>query len=442
MLKHKGIFSSIWSLFLEISAIFAEKIKFYNEKGVMRNYELFIVLFYNGLFSTFFSAICSFFMALGLSPFTKNLYGNWYTFFKIVMVLNCLMLFVNLLSKNLNVPMIFMQVVNFLKSKFKSFRRFCFYLFSAYITVVVFVSILCHIFLQFFVKYGISSENAFIYSLIVSIGLTVAGFYSFPVKKDYRDINELLISPLFITVNISLGYVISKENILNNATQGHDDMVSKLLIMFLITASIQIITYFKKLFEKLHDLPDYEDEIHIYAKSAMEKLEFIKLYFGGIITKFNQVIEEFKFIKKDKYFYFRSLAIIIFGLIIVMVVSYLHDKSLLHLSQKDLDKTVSGIIKYIGLFGLMLFLIVRFYTFLILALKGKKGIKKSKRWEYFGLALVVFGMLIPIIVSVIPYRNSNINLVTGICLIVAAIIFWVTSFIEWLFISVERKSRL
>lgn len=433
MLERKRIFSSIWSIFLEISAIFAEKIKFYNEKEVMKNYELFIVLFYNGLFSTFFSAICSFFMALGLAPFTQNLCNNWYAFFKIVMVLNCLMLFVNLLSRNLNVPMIFMQVVNFLRSKFKSFRRFFYYLFGVYIIVVVFVFILCSIFWRFFIEYGISNENAFIYSLIVSIGLTVAGFYSFPVKKDFRDINELLISPLFITINISLAYMISKENILNNAAQGHDDMVSNLLIMFLITASIQIITYLKKLFEKLHDLPDYENEIHIYAKSAMKKLEFIKLYFREIITQLNQIIEEYKLIKKDKYFYFRFIASIIFGLIIVMAVSYFNDKSLLHLSQKDLDKSVSGIIKYIVLFGLILFLIDRFFTFLILALKGKEGIKKSKRWEYFGLALFGLGMLIPIIVSVIPYRNPHIILVAGLFLFVAAIIFRVTSFIEWLF---------
>ncbi|PGA36140.1 teichoic acid transporter, partial [Bacillus thuringiensis] len=84
--------------------------------------------FYNGIYSTFFSAIGSLSVAVVASLFTQNLYNNWFVFFIIFMILNSLMLFVNLSSKTLNVPMILMRLIFSLKNKFHSFKRLMFYI--------------------------------------------------------------------------------------------------------------------------------------------------------------------------------------------------------------------------------------------------------------------------------------------------------------------------
>ncbi|EJR95851.1 teichoic acid transporter [Bacillus cereus group sp. N28] len=435
-MKVEKILQSIWCLFLEITAIFAGKIKIYNEKQIA-NYELIIILLYNGIFSTFFSAIGSFFVALALSLFTKNLYSDWYVFFKIFMILNCLLLFVNLSSKTLNVPMIFMRVIFSLKNKFHSVGFFLAYIIKLYIVVGISVSILCFVLLHSFAQYGVKDEYSFIYALILSVGLTIAGVYSFPVKKIDRDINELIVSPIFIVLNIGIGYITSKANILNNARQGHEDMAQYLLILFLIAAFVQVITYLKKLFEMLHQLSEYEKDINSYANKGKKRFVFLKGYFKGNLIKFDQVIKDFKSIKKAKHKFLllisssliMALGTIYFSRGIEIGINYLGEIIVLF----KLDKFIVKILVYIILLGLFLFLSFKLYIFLVLAFKGKNVLKRSERWEYFSLALFIFGILMVIVANVFSIElSSNSFLVAGGCILVASTILSGVNLIEWL----------
>ncbi|AIK35616.1 putative membrane protein (plasmid) [Bacillus pseudomycoides] len=451
-MKAEKILQTIWCLFLEITAMFAGKIKIYNEKQI-KNYELIIIQLYNAIFSIFFAIIGSFFVALAVSLFTKNLYSDWYVFFKIFMILNSLMILVNLSSKILNVPMILMRLIFSLKDKFHSVKRFGLYIGKLYLIVICSIFILYLILLQFFTQYNVENEYSIIYALILSVALSVAGVYSFPVKKGDRDINELIVSPLYIVINIYIGYKTSKANILNNASQGNDDMTGNLLILFIITTFVQVITYLKKLFEMLHQLSEYEKEINNYASKGKKRFAFLKEGFKETLIKFNQVVIDFKSIKNAKHKFlllicfslFIAIGTIYLSRVIGIGVNYLRETIVLY----KLDKPISKILAYIILFGICLVMIFKLYNFLFLAFTRKKHTKGIKRWEYFSLALLLFGMLIMLVMTLVTTvfsieLSSNTALIAGGFMLASSTIFWGVDLTKWLFRKrkVEEKEEI
>lgn len=417
-------------MFLEATAIFAKKIKFYNEKQEIKNYLLLLVLFYNGIFSTILSILGSSFLALFLLLLTKNFLTNWLFFLKIMLILNILMLLLNLLSKELNIPMKFMQGLFSLRNKFKSIWYFFGFVSISYIALIIVIIIFCNLFFNIFIHYDVPSDNAFIYSIIISIGITVAAFYSFPVKKGDRDINELIVSPLFIVLNIGIGFVISKENILNNVRAGHEEMVLYIFVMFLVAASIQIISYFRKIFEKIHDFKGYEDKIDVYADNARIRLETIKCNLKKSVEPFNQLIKN---IKKEKSINKIILTAIMISLILVTGLFFPIGQELFRLEIINLDKTVSKSMINIVMIGVILFLAYKVFILLFLSIKGKVAFSFSERWEFLGGALFAFGMLILIVVNILPINlNPIIITFSGICIMVSITILGINTFTLWL----------
>ncbi|QWG30989.1 teichoic acid transporter (plasmid) [Bacillus mycoides] len=451
-MKAEKILQTIWCLFLEITAMFAGKIKIYNEKKI-KNYELIIIQLYNAIFSIFFAIIGSFFVALAVSLFTKNLYSDWYVFFKIFMILNSLMILVNLSSKTLNVPMILMRLIFSLKDKFHSVKSFGLYIGKLYLIVICSIIILYLILLQFFTQYNVENEYSIIYALILSVALSVAGIYSFPVKKGDRDINELIVSPLYIVINIYIGYKTSKANILNNASQGNDDMVGNLLILFIITTFVQVITYLKKLFEMLHQLSEYEKDINNYASNGKKRFAFLKERFKETLIKFNQVVIDLKSIKNAKrkflllicFSLFIAIGTIYLSRVIGIGVNYLGEAIVLF----KLDKLISKILAYIILFGICLVMIFKLYDFLFLAFKRNKHTKEIKRWEYFSLALLLFGILIMLVMTLVTTvfsieLSSNTPLIAGGFMLASSTILWGIDLTKWLLRKrkVEEKEEI
>ncbi|WP_369900857.1 teichoic acid transporter [Bacillus manliponensis] len=411
--------------FLELTAIYSEKIRVYNEERGWK-YQLFIALLYNGAFSVFLSVISSLFVSVILSIFTKRFDSSWYVSFKICLVLNGLMLFLNLSSKALNMPMLFLKAVFFIKDRFTTTSSFFKHIVVPYAVTGVSIYVMYYIILDFFNGFHINGEIAEIYSIILSVGLAVAGCYSFPVEKDIRDINELIISPILIIANIGIGYVISKENVINNLKLGHEKIASYIFILFLIAACLQVITYFKKLFEKLHDpdLSKYEKDITAYAGNGKEKMESIKKHVRFIIEEINRVVKEVEFTKKDKGFYFHFLAWISISLIIVIGVNYISKIIFI-----KFEKPIIVVLTYIVLFGLVIFLINKLGLFIYLAFIKREGVSKGKRWEYFGLACFIFSMLLSMITMLF---SINLNFVIIVFFVIAFTIFGITSFIGWL----------
>ncbi|WP_026590660.1 hypothetical protein [Bacillus sp. UNC437CL72CviS29] len=411
--------------FLEVTAICAEKIRVYNE-GRKWKYQLIVTLLYNGVFGVFLSVISALFVSVVLSVFTKSFYSSWYISFKIFVVLSGVMLFLNLSSRTLNIPMLFLKAAFFIKDKFTTMSSFVKHIFVPYAITGVSIYIMYHMILKFLSGFGINGEIAEIYSIILSVGLAVAGCYSFPVEKDVRDINELIMSPVLIIANIGISYAISKENVLNNLKQGHEDIASYVFILFLIAACLQVITYFKKLFEKLHDpeLSKYEENIVIYAGNGKEKMESIKGHIRSMIEEINQVIKEFKAIKKDKRFYFQFMAWISISLIILIGMNYISKIIFI-----KFEGPIVRVLEYVLSFVFLIFLINKLCVFAYLALAKKTGLEKRKRWEYFGLACFIFGMLLSVVTMLFSIR---LNFVTIACFVIASMIFLSTSFIGWL----------
>lgn len=446
------ILQTIWCVFLEITAMFASKIKIYNEKQT-KSIELFFLQFYNAIFGIFFAIIGSFFVALAVSLFTKNLRSDWYVFLIIFMILNSLMILVNLSSKTLNVPMILIQLIFSLKDKFHSVKRFGLYIFKLYLIVICSIVILYIILLHFFIQYNIGNEYCIIYAIILSVALSVAGVYSFPVKKSDRDINELIVSPLYVVMNIYIGYKISKANILNNASLGNNDMAGNLMILFIITTFVQVITYLKKLFEMLHQLPEYEEDINSYANKGKKRFEFLKGRFKETLIKTNQVVIDLKSLEDVKrkflllicFGFFMTIGTFLLSKVIGMGVNYLKET----IVSFKLEKLISETLAYIIIFAICLIMIFKLYNFLFLAFTRKKQAKKIQRWEYFSLALFLFGILIMLVTSLVATvfsieLSSNIPLISGGFLLASCTIWWGIDLTKWLLRKrkVEEKEEI
>ena len=101
-----------------------------------------------------------------------------------------------------------------------------------------------YIILDFLNGFGIRGETAEVYSIVLSVGLAVAGAYSFPVEKDMRDFNELIISPVLIVSNIGISYVLAKKCTKQFKTgSGRYSFIC--IYSIFNRCFLQVITYFK-----------------------------------------------------------------------------------------------------------------------------------------------------------------------------------------------------
>ncbi|MEM5672397.1 hypothetical protein AAHB54_16890 [Bacillus cereus] len=194
----------------EIIAIYAEKINIYNEKQIWK-YQYILMVIYNIVCSVLLSLIGSVMASLILALFTRDFLSSWHISFKTLLMLNGLMIVLNLGTEKLNIPMLFLKAVFYIKEKFTSMNSFIKYTVIPYTFTFLTLYYMYYIILDFLNGFGIRGETAEVYSIVLSVGLAVAGAYSFPVEKDVRDFNELIISPVLIVSNIGISYVLAKK---------------------------------------------------------------------------------------------------------------------------------------------------------------------------------------------------------------------------------------
>ncbi|WP_305454372.1 teichoic acid transporter [Bacillus mycoides] len=422
----------------EIIAIYAEKINIYNEKRVWK-YQSILMIIYNIICSVFLSLIGSVMFSLILTIFTRDFLSSWHIAFKTLLVLNGLMIVLNLGTKKLNIPMLFLKAVFYIKEKFTSMNSFVRYTVIPYTFTILTLYYMYYIILDFLNGFGIRGETAEVYSIVLSVGLAVAGAYSFPVEKDVRDFNELIISPVLIVSNIGISYVLAKKNALNNLKQGQEDIASYVFILFLIAACLQVITYFKKLFEKLHDseLSKYEEVIGDYAVNGNERIAAVKGYMQLMSVEVGKVIKDFKGLKefkKDKYVYFYFFICFTISVLLFIGGSYISETIIVRFK-----KPISMVCKYILLLLILVVLYKKLSFYVLSMLKDEEGLSKRKKWEYFGLAFFIFGMLLFFIMILLSINLSYI-IVTIIMFIflISMFILGILSIINWLL----RKEKL
>lgn len=430
----KGIVRTL----IELAAIYAGKINIYNEKRIYK-YQFVVMFIYNVICSLFLSLIGSIIASLISTLFTRDFLSSWYISFKTLLVLNGLMIVLNLGTKKLNIPMLFLKAVFYIKEKFTSMNSFIKYTVIPYTFTFLTLYYMYYIILDFLNGFGIRGETAEVYSIVLSVGLAVAGAYSFPVEKDVRDFNELIISPVLIVSNIGISYVLAKKNALNNLKQGQEDIASYVFILFLIAACLQVITYFKKLFEKLHDpeLSKYEEVIGVYAVNGNERIAAVKGYMKLMSVEVRKVIKDFKGLKefkKDKYVYVYFFICITISVLLFIGGSYISEIIIVRFK-----KPISIICKYILLLLILVILYKKLRFYVLSMLKDEEGLSKREKWEYFGLALFIFGMLLFFITLLLSINLSYI-IVTIIMFnfLISFFILWSLSIIKWLL----RKEKL
>ncbi|HFR4155989.1 teichoic acid transporter [Bacillus cereus] len=422
----------------EIIAIYAEKINIYNEKRIWK-YQSILMIIYNIVCSVLLSLIGSVMASLILALFTRDFLSSWHISFKTLLMLNGLMIVLNLGTEKLNIPMLFLKAVFYIKEKFTSMNSFIKYTVIPYTFTFLTLYYMYYIILDFLNGFGIRGETAEVYSIVLSVGLAVAGAYSFPVEKDVRDFNELIISPVLIVSNIGISYVLAKKNALNNLKQGQEDIASYVFILFLIAAFLQVITYFKKLFEKLHDpeLSKYEEVIGVYAVNGNERIAAVKGYMKLMSVEIGKVIKDFKGLKefkKDKYVYFYFFICITISVLLFIGGSYISETIIVRFK-----KPISIICKYILLFLILVVLYKKLRFYVLSMLKDEEGLSKREKWEYFGLAFFIFGMLLFFITLLLSINLSYI-IVTIIMFnfLISFFILGSLSIINWLL----RKEKL
>lgn len=422
----------------EIIAIYAEKINIYNEKQIWK-YQYILMVIYNIVCSVLLSLIGSVMASLILALFTREFLSSWHISFKTLLMLNDLMIVLNLGTEKLNIPMLFLKAVFYIKEKFTSMNSFIKYTVIPYTFTFLTLYYMYYIILDFLNGFGIRGETAEVYSIVLSVGLAVAGAYSFPVEKDVRDFNELIISPVLIVSNIGISYVLAKKNALNNLKQGQEDIASYVFILFLIAAFLQVITYFKKLFEKLHDpeLSKYEEVIGVYAVNGNERIAAVKGYMKLMSVEIGKVIKDLKGLKefkKDKYVYFYFFICITISVLLFIGGSYISETIIVRFK-----KPISIICKYILLLLILVVLYKKLRFYVLSMLKDEEGLSKREKWEYFGLAFFIFGMLLFFITLLLSINLSYI-IVTIIMFnfLISFFILGSLSIINWLL----RKEKL
>ncbi|MBD8015040.1 hypothetical protein [Planococcus wigleyi] len=245
------------------------------------------VLFINLFISLLLSSLIAFFIATVLIA-NYDFREEFWSYFIIFLSLFSLMILMNIFSKQINIPKIFLIVVFYIIGLLKS-------ILDAYLLFIMYTaifaggcSVLAYTFHQIFTRYGLNNELfSMTMSLIIGVGLTLGAFYGFPASKSQRDQNELLISPVLIIGSILIGYFISETNFISNINEGNGNFSLFILTIFVITAITQISSYFKKIIEKIYEIDKYNERI-IQESSIFEEKK------NRTINKFFQIIENTK----------------------------------------------------------------------------------------------------------------------------------------------------
>lgn len=408
--------------------------KFIDRLMKKENYSRLVVIICNLLFSAFISLFPSILISFIISMFNHQFLLEFKTYYFLSMMIFILMILVNLFAEQINIPMILLRITFYIKLKYKSATK-------TYVIALVTTLILCGLGQQLFNilfsalnRYGVQEEIAGIISIILAIGITISGYYTFPTNKQVRDTNELLLSPFFIIISIGMSYVVSERNMITNFAEGNREISAYILAVFMLTAINQIINYLKKLFEKMHESPENENKetIDLYTSSAWSKYVSRRKQFEkqlGIL-KVN-IIKLCTFIRKNyknKRFYIKTTAIVA-----LFIVSYFILKKVnIFLSEFKIPEYIINFLSPLFIIGVFLYILFKMICLTIFKLRGAPK-EKFVVLKCFSILLFFLSAFLYIITDYILGGNSHhLTNISAVLFGVASILYAVSYLVEWL----------
>ncbi|KUP34886.1 hypothetical protein AU385_03075 [Bacillus halotolerans] len=408
--------------------------KFIDRLMKKENYSRLVVIICNLLFSAFISLFPSILISFIISMFNHQFLLEFKTYYFLSMMIFILMILVNLFAEQINIPMILLRITFYIKLKYKSATK-------TYVIALVTTLILCGLGQQLFNilfsalnRYGVQEEIAGIISIILAIGITISGYYTFPTNKQVRDTNELLLSPFFIIISIGMSYVVSERNMITNFAEGNREISAYILAVFMLTAINQIINYLKKLFEKMHESPENENKetIDLYTSSAWSKYVSRRKQFEkqlGIL-KVN-IIKLCTFIRKNyknKRFYIKTTAIVA-----LFIVSYFILKKVnIFLSEFKIPEYIINFLSPLFIIGVFLYILFKMICLTIFKLRGAPK-EKFVVLKCFSILLIFLSAFLYIITDYILGGNSHhLTNISAVLFGVASILYAVSYLVEWL----------
>nr|WEZ50934.1 hypothetical protein P5662_04130 [Bacillus subtilis] len=403
-----------------------------------KNYSRLVVIICNLLFSAFISLFPSSLISFIISMFNNQFLIEFKTYYFLSMMIFILMILVNLFAEQINIPMILLRITFYIKLKYKSATK-------TYVIALVTTLILCGLGKQLFNilfsalnRYGVQEEIAGIMSIILAIGITISGYYTFPTNKQVRDINELLLSPFFIIISIGMSYVVSERNMITNFVEGNREISAYILTVFMLTAINQIVNYLKKLFEKMHESPENKETIDLYTSSAWSKyvsrrkqfkkqLEILKVNIFKLCTLIKKNY-------KNKRLYIKTTAIIAFFIVSYFILM----KVDIFLSDFKIPEYIMIFLFLLPIIGVFLYIL---FKMICLTIFKVKRFPKEKIFvlKCFSILLFFLSVFLYIITDYILGDNSHFTNASVVLFGVASILYAVCYLVEWLLGARGRK---
>jgi len=403
-----------------------------------KNYSRLVVIICNLLFSAFISLFPSSLISFIISMFNNQFLIEFKTYYFLSMMIFILMILVNLFAEQINIPMILLRITFYIKLKYKSATK-------TYVIALVTTLILCGLGKQLFNilfsalnRYGVQEEIAGIMSIILAIGITISGYYTFPTNKQVRDINELLLSPFFIIISIGMSYVVSERNMITNFVEGNREISAYILTVFMLTAINQIVNYLKKLFEKMHESPENKETIDLYTSSAWSKyvsrrkqfkkqLEILKVNIFKLCTLIKKNY-------KNKRLYIKTTAIIAFFIVSYFILM----KVDIFLSDFKIPEYIMIFLFLLPIIGVFLYILFKMICLTIFKVKGAPK-EKIFVLKCFSILLFFLSVFLYIITDYILGDNSHFTNASVVLFGVASILYAVCYLVEWLLGARGRK---
>ncbi|MCY9166307.1 hypothetical protein [Bacillus atrophaeus] len=409
--------------------------KFIDRLMKKKDYSKLVVIICNLLFSAFISLFPSSLISFIISMFNHQFLLEFKTYYLFFMVIFILMISANLFTEQINIPMILLRITFYIKLKYKSATK-------TYVIALVTTLILCWLGKQLFNilfsalnRYGVQEEIAGIMSIILAVGITISGYYTFPTKKQVRDINELLFSPFFIIISIGMSYVVSERNMITNFAEGNREISAYILAVFMLTAINQIINYLKKLFEKMHESPENKetiDPIDLYISSACSKYvsrrKQFKKQLGLLKVKIIKLCIFIRKNYKNKRFYIKTTAIVA-----LFIVSYFILKKVnIFLSEFKIPEYIINFLSPLFIIGVFLYILFKMICLTIFKLRGAPK-EKFVVLKCFSILLFFLSAFLYIITDYILGGNSHhLTNISAVLFGVASILYAVSYLVEWL----------
>ncbi|NJI53721.1 hypothetical protein [Bacillus subtilis] len=403
-----------------------------------KNYSRLVVIICNLLFSAFISLFPSSLISFIISMFNNQFLIEFKTYYFLSMMIFILMILVNLFAEQINIPMILLRITFYIKLKYKSATK-------TYVIALVTTLILCGLGKQLFNilfsalnRYGVQEEIAGIMSIILAIGITISGYYTFPTNKQVRDINELLLSPFFIIISIGMSYVVSERNMITNFVEGNREISAYILTVFMLTAINQIVNYLKKLFEKMHESPENKETIDLYTSSAWSKyvsrrkqfkkqLEILKVNIFKLCTLIKKNY-------KNKRLYIKTTAIIAFFIVSYFILM----KVDIFLSDFKIPEYIMIFLFLLPIIGVFLYILFKMICLTIFKVRGAPK-EKIFVLKCFSILLFFLSVFLYIITDYILGDNSHFTNASVVLFGVASILYAVCYLVEWLLGARGRK---